>query len=406
MLVLFFDTFIAESTGNKGGSYGDDRVARVLGTVRDFLPTYGWVEKIDIVKYTLCSYAVIPWDRVIIRFECEVIEETDAFREFCHSLFPSAVVKNERSATAIQYYAALSAYDLPLHSWIFFSPNNDHPYLASPDALGRYLEKAKVVAARYPGNDVSLLFSHFTESILDNRITDPQWGYFGFKFKRVLHEDHEAFVTISSTAPLDSIQVFQLKFLLRIFLSTQNVGRVIRLEDTEFCSAHGHRVIQVAPKAELCRHFDGYTHIMNKVPPLFIPDGFFAKEIKIRYGYLEAKAGWVSINPTQPWISRDIDLPILLSDIPYFWRERIKAIDVNPEFTVNEDRSQLTYYKNFHNPWAERPVALNVMRSLYIYVVLQSLKYLRLWTRFMLIKIGFFQHLKNGKKRFRNWRNS
>jgi len=378
-------------------------VARVLGSIRDVYPTYGWVEKIEIVKYTLCSYAIIPWDKVIIRFECEVPDETEAFRDFCFKLFPTAVVENERSATALQYYSALAFRNLPLDSWIFFSPNNDHPYLAKPNDLIRYLEKTKAVADRYPDNDVSLLFSHFTESILDNRITDPQWGYFGFKFKRVLHEDEEVFVTTSNIAPLDSIQVFQLKFLLRTFISTKNVGRVIRLEDTEFCSAPGHRVIQVAPKKELCRHYDGYTHIMNKVPPLFIPKGFFTGEIKIRYGYSEAKADWIGIDPSQTWISRDVDLPVILSDVPYFWKERIKVIDANPQFSINEDRSQLMFYRNFNNPWSNRPVALNIARSLYIYIVLSGVKHLRFCLRYLLLKIGIFPYVKKAKSKVVSW---
>jgi hypothetical protein len=255
------------------------------------------------------------------------------------------------------------------------------------------------VALQYPANDVGLLFSHFTESMLDNQPADPQWGYFGFKFKKIIGESELAYVTKSNIAPLDSIQVFQLGYLKKLFRETQNKGRVIRLEDTEFCSSPDHKLIQICSKIELCRHYDGYTSLMKYVPPLFIPPGFFERQIKIRYGYEKRKDGWVNINPNAPWITEEVDLPILVNDIPHFWRERIMEVDVNPNFSEPIDRMQLTFYKNFNNPWYENSRTRNLVRSFYIYVILQGKSKVRKLLRGVAIAAGIFPYLKAIKNR-------
>ena len=397
MLILFFDTYISSGQGDRGGSYRSNHVEQVLGSVRDNFPAYNWRKKIDVVRYTLSSYALVPWDKVVIRYECEDKNEEDGFESFCRELFPLAKIEKSRSATAAQYAKALDALSTGDDAWVFFSPNNDHPYLAKPEDLLKCMDLANKLAVKYPQNDVALLFSHFTESMLDNYPTDPQWGYFGFRFKTVIEETELAYVSKSNIAPLDSIQVFKLGFLRKIFHTTQNNGRVIRLEDTEFCASPNHKVIQICPKFELCRHYDGYTHLMKHVPPLFIPQGFFERQIKIRYGYQTRKDGWVNINPNSHWLSQDIDLPIVLADIPHFWRERISEVDVNPNFVEPIDRMQLIFYKNFNNPWHENSRTRYLVRSFYIYVILQSKSKLRRFLRSVAIAIGIFPYLKSIK---------
>jgi hypothetical protein len=261
------------------------------------------------------------------------------------------------------------------------------------------LDLANRIVDENPENDIAVLYSHFTESMLDNRPTDPQWGYFGFRFKKLIEEDELAYVTKANIAPLDSIQVFKLGYLKKIFKETQNKGRVIRLEDTEFCGSPNHKVIQICPKIELCRHYDGYTHLMRYVPPLFIPQGFFERRIKIRYGYDTRKDGWVNINPLSDWLSQETDLPIVLADIPYFWRERIAQVEINPSFVEPTDRMQLTYYKNFNNPWHQSSRARNLIRSLYIFLILQGLHKIRKALRAFAVAIGIFPYLKAIKNR-------
>lgn len=95
MLVLFFDTFIVQGVGDKSGQYKSFTNEASLGAIRDTFPKYKWQNKIDIVKYTLASYADIAWDKVVIRFECEDVNENELFFDFCRNLFPTAQIKNK-----------------------------------------------------------------------------------------------------------------------------------------------------------------------------------------------------------------------------------------------------------------------------------------------------------------------
>jgi len=91
--------------------------------------------------------------------------------------------------------------------------------------------------------------------------------------------------------------------------------------------------IQV-PTRELCRHFDGHSHVSGELfdygPPLEIPNGFFEKKMLIRYGwpdnYQEEK--YVNINPLKRHLKNsDIvnctDYRLTLDRLPLFWTSRI-----------------------------------------------------------------------------------
>jgi hypothetical protein len=404
MLILFFDTYISGGIGDKGGANNAEKMIRSLGKIRDDSHSYRWQEKIDVAMYTLASYTQIKWDRVIIRFECEELTETIRFSKHCKDLFPDAEIFNERSDTADKYFNALSAIKESDDAWIFYSPNNDHPYLAASGDLERYILIADQISIEYPENIVSLVYSHFTEGMTDNRMSDPQWGSFGNKLKKVIYEDADVVVSKANKAPLESCQIFKLSYLKKIFSSTKNLGRVIRLEDTEFILSRNHKIIQICPKIELCRHYDSYGHVIDLdfVPPLFIPDGFFENNIKIRYGYNSGRHGWVNVNPLKVSIGVDVDLLTLFEDIPHFWRDRISDIDINPQFPNNLDRSDLSYYKTINNPWNNRSKLLNLLRSLYILIILESLDWIRNLIRISLIKLGIIDSVRLLRSRFIN----
>ena len=403
MLILFFDTYITAGVGDKGGVYNGELMISSLGGIRDNLHSYRWQQKIDVVKYTLASYAPVKWDKVIIRFECEDKNQTADFFSYCKELFPTADISKERSDTALKYSNALSAINESDDAWIFFSPNNDHPYLAEPDDLIRYVSIADKISEHFPKNTIGLVFSHFTECMVANRMTDPQWGYYAFVFKKVIYEDAEIVVIRSNKAPLDSCQIFKLGYLKNIFSATKNTGRVIRLEDTEFNLSLDHNVIQVYPKIELCRHYDSYAHIMDYIPPLFIPNGFFEKNIRIRYGHDDAIKGWVNINPLKKSISSEVDLLNLSDDVPRFWRDRISVFDINPLFPKDLKRDHLAYYNNIRNPWRDRYIFYNLARSCYIFLVLQGWAQgwavIRRSIREVLIKLGLFELVRSLKRR-------
>jgi hypothetical protein len=365
--ILFFDTYII-STNDKGGLHKLNHMEKALSTYRDKFSTYRWEKKIDIVKYTLCSYAKIKWDKVVIRFECEDENETESFHLFCKDLFPHALIENKRSATAKQYFESLSLLDNGKNPWIYLSSNNDHPYLGDPEFLPICLDVANKLETRYDNKDLCILYSHFTESMIDNKITEPQWGYFESNFKKIIYEDENVIATVSNKLTLDSIKIFRLDYLLNLFIKSKNKGRLIRTEDTGFHLNYSKSLITIAPKIELCRHYDSYAHLMKWVPPLFIPVGFFDFNIKIRYGYENNIKGWVSVNPNKDEISNEIDLCCLLEDLPFFWKDRISTIDINPAFELKGSKQELIYYKNLLNPFHSRKKLINIFRSIFVWL--------------------------------------
>lgn len=92
------------------------------------------------------------------------------------------------------------------------------------------------------------------------------------------------------------------------------------------------------PTRELVRHFDGYGHVgkLNNIsPPLFIPQGFFENNIKIKYGFKERDNEYTNFNPSSEFLyaysNNGTDYRWCLEDIPLFWRDKIKEILTNPE---------------------------------------------------------------------------
>lgn len=94
-------------------------------------------------------------------------------------------------------------------------------------------------------------------------------------------------------------------------------------------------MLMFIPTRELCRHFDGYHRRtinnidINKCPPLFIPPGFWEKDIKIVYG--ERLSGYVNINLSKDYSCVSPDGTDIKTHIPLFWMDRIKKIIVNNE---------------------------------------------------------------------------
>ena len=124
--------------------------------------------------------------------------------------------------------------------------------------------------------------------------------------------------------------------------------------------------IQIVPKIELCRHYDGYQLLFFDPPPLFIPPGFFENDIKIRFMMDGYNANFVNINPFEEYVFNggNADLKILIEDLPLFWKERIKIIIKKKNNIIAKNKNDLTYYKNLVNPWNKIPIILNLFLSL------------------------------------------
>jgi len=274
-LHLFFDVYIEDAPL---GVYlrGDRRRFEIDHRIRTAAPAYGFQTKFDITRYTLDSYVDIPWSSATIRIECGNPEYEGIYSDLALK-FPAASIVRHRSDTAEKYFDALNQLPLSGNSWIFFSPNNDHPFLNHHDQLAHVLTDADNAAVRTGADVVSIPYSHFTESMNTFRPTHHDWGIYGGVFPKFLYETEHSYVIQSNKLLLDSLHIYRLDDLKWMFGQSRNTGRVIRPEDTEFYLTDAKSHVMVLPKFEFCRHYDGYSHIADKVPPLFIPPGYFEK---------------------------------------------------------------------------------------------------------------------------------
>ena len=389
--VLFFDTFIIKKSTSLEEKYNTydgrwllSKPARIrdkeIRNIRGGSYSYRHKSQIDIVKYTLSSYSSINWDQVIIRYVCEDEEDTSQFHDFVENLFPNAIIQNERSDSATKYFDALlmlKDFDDP---WVFFSPNNDHPCIGNPYILDDLLSEAEDVERIYPESIVSVLYSHFTEGLTCISPSNNCWGSYSNNFPKVLGETENAFIVKNSKFMSDSIKLFRLSSLLDLFQSDTNGGRVIILEHLESYQSSNLIDITLSPKKELCRHYDSYTHVIETTPPLFIPDGFFDNKIKIRYGYENLLRGYVNVNPFGQYSflqNGNADLRCLISQLPFFWRDKIETIDVSEEISksiISSERIEaFSYFREINDPYRNIPIFFNYIYSFYKYYLHQPL---------------------------------
>jgi hypothetical protein len=349
-------------------------------SIRSNNNSYRYQTKLSISKYTIASYAALVWDYAIIRFECEDFDDGVDFYKFCRNEFPRAELVNSRSDSAKKYSSSLVKLKKYGNPWIFFSPNNDHPYIGIENHLNHYLELAEKHELLFPDSIVSILYSHYTESMCNIKPGMRLWARYANIFPKIIHETKEAYVSLLNKLCCDSINIFRLDFLLDVFNNTKNKGRVIRLEDTEYYLSNEKKHISIIPKVEICRHYDGYFHwpdlranIVNAPPPLFIPSGFFEKEINVRYGYRDYINNCVNIDPLAVncrYINSDgPDLNCLYDDIPLFWRSRIVKCDYNHRLYLNISRNKLIYYQRLIDPWYNTSKVVNIFISIMVILV-------------------------------------
>ena len=146
--------------------------------------------------------------------------------------------------------------------------------------------------------------------------------------------------------------------------------------------------MQIVPKIELCRHYDGYQLLFFDPPPLFIPPGFFENDLKIRFMMDGYDPHFVNINPFGEYVFNggNADLKILIEDLPHFWKEKIKTILKKKDKIIIKNKNHLTYYKNLMNPWNKIPLAVNILLSL--------LRFLGFWIYANLITNLFVYKIK------------
>jgi hypothetical protein len=354
-MLLYFDTYLTDIPRSV-----NRKLEYLLANVRKVETSYRHQRKVDIFKYTLASFAPLSWSNVIINVDgINESDVTDSL-DFAKLVFPNAQLTPSRSDTGSKYSNVLSTYIIK-NPWVFFSPHNDHPYIGSEvNAFKKLVTLAEEIEEKF-NLPVLILYSHFTESV--NSITPDRFLYgFTGEYSKVLLETDDAFVVLRKEIPLLSTHIVRSRQLHDLMFEAGE-KRVITTECLGKYLNVNSKCIQIIPKKEHCRHYDGYMHtysVINdyvsadRVPPLFIPNGFFENDIRIKYGYDKYFLDFTNINPnSQSYIfssKAGTDLGNLLSRIPLFWKDRVSHIDINPEF-LEPKLEDISLAKRIMNPW-------------------------------------------------------
>ena len=334
-MILYFDNYITDEPMAKGNFYHG------LEEVRAGCRLYRSRNRLEVAMYTLASYAVLDWSNVIIKYEIQDTSKKEQFESFVKKLFPKAIIIYGRSDNQKKFRESLELMKKLGDEWIFYAGNTDHPFVAEEtETLRACLKKARELKARH--KFVSISYSHFLET---RSIVDPDSYRFDKRLKVI--DDSEKCTAVfypdgQSALFVDSIIIMHIDMFEHIFCSVDLGNKRIIRSESLIGSLQPPEHVAVLPKNEICRHFDGYSHIQFHVPsdpndllpPLFIPDGFFEGKIRVAFGYDEYREGWVNMNPLKEKYSfRDsvngTDLKSIPQALPLFWKDRIAEIDIN-----------------------------------------------------------------------------
>jgi hypothetical protein len=377
-MILFVDTYLSEVALSP-----NRKLEWFLQQVQGSSYVYRKQSKIDIFRYSLASYACLKWSKVVVRVSGDDRGAIEALGSYIRDLFPNAEVALTRSDTGSKYAQALEMAD-PGDPWIFFSPNNDHPFIHHDTRVFEPLLKAAEAAELKYGYPVSILFSHFTEAVNSIMPNNFLYGYAG-DFCEILGEDEASYTVKYDHLSLLSLQIFRRSHLKKM-MDAAGDRRVIRTECLGQYNDYQVPTIVIIPKEECCRHYDAYMHTSfvvkdfisaSRVPPLFIPDGFFEGKIKIRYGFDQYDQSYVNINPGKEKYIFDspegTDLAIPLGKIPAFWRKRIAQVQKNPQFKDDQGTRHSPLLLDVINPWRAKSIAEIRLAVLYRRVFYSSI---------------------------------
>jgi len=339
-MILFYNVFITNSLPvNQAGS----KILPVKnrGNLRSS-------DNLDILKYSLASVSKIHnWSQVIlfIKLDDEYHSRQEELTKFIHSEFKnqSLILRFTRNEYQNDWIETFNLFD-PKDRLIWFCCNHDHIFI---DYDIEYLNK--LVDLMYKEEKYcSLIFSHWQENIRNIKFgMDARYRGGGFNPLQLPREYKiEEFYLSNRGNIIDSIQIITKE----LYINWWFVGKfwasfIPRPDYFNISLAHKEEPLAwqkvIIPLRELCRHFDGYSHVgigNNQCPSLEIPLGFFENDIKIKLGF-PVDRKYTNFNPCNPhyfaYNELGTDYKFLQEDIPFFWKNRISNIETNPSMDVN-----------------------------------------------------------------------
>ena len=293
----------------------------------DWLPKYS---RMDIFKYCLASYAamlpVISKCIFYIQIEPEFADRKQELEEYIYTLFPEVELHWYRINHTRDWRILCDQFTND-DELIFFAGNDDHIFMdSSLDML-----QAGVKNLQEDPNPYSVIYySHWPEQMRMSMHYNGQLTKDGNYVKYTWRT-------------FDAIRILKVARFKKYWLDNEYGDEIVFRTDTLWHKGYELTAPVYAPLRELVRHYDGYSHvsqqIINIVPPLVIPNGFFESNIRIRIGYADRDEATTNLNPADQWLHAaqptGTDYRWDQEDIPLFWKNRISYISTNEGCNIN-----------------------------------------------------------------------
>lgn len=299
-----------------------------------WVPRY---ERFDVFRYCLASYSVLEplVDKFLFYIEladnCTGREKE--LEDYIRSLYPEEKLDLRwyRNNYTRDWRQVCEEHFQNDEEVIWFAGNDDHIFID----YDLDLVKASIDILKNDPDPLSVVYySHWPEQtrmshLLGGELTDDR------NFVRFHWQNY------------DGIQMFKAARFKRYWYDA-DYGDTVIFRPDHLYNEQGYCLPSwfYAPTREMVRHYDGYVHIGHEVidhaPALFIPPGFFEKEMKLRIGFDDRNDAYTNFNPASPNLYNTnpsaADYRWIEEDIPLFWRGRIAEI-VKPG---SYDQKQMT----------------------------------------------------------------
>jgi hypothetical protein len=292
-----------------------------------WLPVF---DRLDIFKYCLASYsALLPvLSKVIlyIQVEQEFAHKQQELEQWINELFPADKLELNwyRNNLTQDWRTLCEQQNFADDDLIWFAGNDDHIFIdSSLDVVN-----AGIKLLNDDPNPLSAIYySHWPEqmrlSIHHQGELTPDGNYIKFNWRT-----------------FDAIRIIKGARFKRYWADTDFGDQLVYRTDHLYHAGYELTGPVYAPTKELVRHYDGYSHVsdqlINILPPLVIPPGFFEKNIKLRVGYLPRDNTAVNLYPPAQWLysanPTGTDYRWVEQDIPLFWKDKITSVDKDPDY--------------------------------------------------------------------------
>jgi hypothetical protein len=301
------------------------------GTVYDRAAWFPVSNRFDIFKYCLASRAVMAplVDKYIFYIDlAEFGPRQQELQAYMETIFPVDKLevhwhRIERTRT----WREVTAQFTSDNQLIWYEGNDDHIFI---DYDLDMINAAQDVIRADPDPNAVMYYSHWPEQMrmslkLNGELTSDG-NFIKYQFDTV-----------------DSLLLMKSGRFKRYWLET-DCGEDNMYRSDSLGWQYGLKIpgTVYAPTRELIRHYDGYSHVGKLLgtiaPPLYIPAGFFEKNMQVCVGYPNRKDGWQNLySAAERLYSIDphgAEARWTEDDIPLFWYPHISELDINPKQDV------------------------------------------------------------------------